>query len=105
VQIIVPEDSVATPPGNQVPGERIGNLAREEAYSIATFMDDKVDLLTNNNLYYAVDFKFSCTLSENFHHRVEGYEIQIIVYSNFHAQWTPLLINTLKAQNLNVVEL
>jgi hypothetical protein len=50
VQIIVPEDSVATPPGNQVPGERIGNLAREEAYSIATFMDDKVDLLTDNNL-------------------------------------------------------
>jgi hypothetical protein len=72
VQIIVPEDSVATPPGNQVSGERIGNIAREEAASLATFMDDNIYVLTDNNYFYALDYKFSCILSENLHHRVEG---------------------------------
>jgi hypothetical protein len=101
----VPEDSVATPPGNQVPGERIGNVAREEAASISFFMDDKIDVLTDNNVFYAVDYEFSCTLSENLHHRVEGYEIHIVVYSNRTFQWTPVLINALCAQNLNTVRL
>lgn len=101
----MPEDSVATPPGNQVPGERIGNVARDEAASLALFMDDNIDMLTDNNLFYAVDYKFSCKLSENLHHRVEGYEIQIIVYSNHPDQFATQLINILQAQNLNAVQL
>lgn len=101
----MPEDSVATPPGNQVPGERIGNIAREEAASLATFMDDNIHLLTDNNYFYAIDYKFFCILSENLHHRVEGYDIQIIVYSNHPDQWTQELINVLRAQNLNAVQL
>jgi hypothetical protein len=93
------------PPSNQMPGERIGNLAREEAASLALFMDDKIDMLTEINLFHAVDYKFSCTLSENLHHKREGYKIQIIVYSNHPAESTSVLINALYAQKLNAVQL
>lgn len=55
----MPEDTVATSPGNQVAGERIGNIAREEAAVLARFMDDNVDLLTDCYLFYDVDYKFS----------------------------------------------
>jgi hypothetical protein len=92
---------VAKPPGNQVPGERIGNIAREEAALLAGFMDDNVYLLTDVNLFYDADYKFSCTLSENLYHRVEGYEIKIILYASHDDQW----INILRSQNLNAVQL
>ena len=101
----MPVDSVATPPSNQVPGERIGNIAREEAAVLARFMDDSIDLLTHLNIFYAVDYQFSCTLSENLHHRIEGYEIKIIVHSNHPDPWTPELIKILRSQNLNAVQL
>lgn len=101
----MPEDTVATSPGNQVAGERIGNIAREEAAVLARFMDDNVDLLTDCYLFYDVDYKFSCTLSENLHHRVEGYTITIIVHSNHADEWTNELINILQSQKLNAVHL
>ena len=68
-------------------------------------MDDNIDLLADVNLFYAVDYKFSCIVSEKLHHRVEGYEIKIIVYSNHHDQRTPQLINILRSQNLNAVQM
>jgi hypothetical protein len=105
VQIMAPGKSVAVVlPARYVPGERIGNVDRDVAAYLKCYMDDDFDVLLASNCY-KVGFYFTCILSEDTHHRGDGYFIKIIVRSNNSASWCDDMFDSILAKGLNPVKL
>ena len=103
VQILVPWNAISVPPGNEVPGERVGNIAKEEASVLAEFMDDTVDAFCDSSLYN-IDYKFTCILSENLNHKVDGYRVDIIVFTKNCDLWTLKLLQILQSKGVFAIK-
>lgn len=91
-------------PARYVPGERIGNVEKNVAAFLQCFMDDDFDVLLECNCYKE-GFYFTCILSEDTHHRAEGYLIRIIVRSNNSILWCDEMFDSINAKGLNPIKL
>lgn len=94
VQIISPSEIVVEDGCNFGASERLGNVSKEAAKVMASFMDNENLALDEFNTY-DVDFKFVCVLTENLNHRAAGYTIDILVYSANSAVWTDVMLSIL----------
>lgn len=77
---MAPADKEAIPPSTYAPGERIGNVIREVALVLASFIDFDDACLPECNVY-DVGFKFQCILVNNSNHRAQGFDVNIVIHS------------------------
>ena len=97
VQILVPWNAISVPPGNEVPGERVG------ASVFAEFMDDTIDAFCYSSLYN-IDYKFTCILSEDLNHKVDEYRFDIIVFTKNCDLWTLKLLQILQSKGVFAIK-
>lgn len=79
--------------------ERLGNVNREMASVLSELMNSQM-ILDESNMS-DVGFRFVCVLTENLHHKVEGFSISIVVNYVNSDLWTEKLIKILKLKNLS----
>ena len=84
--------------------ERIGNVAKEEAAILTEFMDDNVSDLLDNAIHN-LDYKFTCTLSEDLNHRAGGYKIEIMLHSNKSEIWCKTIIDLLQSKDIVAIKI
>ena len=77
---MAPADKEAISPSTYAPGERIGNVSREVALVLASFMDFDDVCLPECNVYN-VGFKFQCILVNDSNHKAQGFDVNIVVLS------------------------
>ena len=99
VQIIAPSDILVRDACNFEASERLGNVSKEAAKVMSTFMDNMNPALDKSNTY-GVDFKFVCVLTENLNHRAVGYTIDILVYSANSDSWTDVMLKILQSEKM-----
>ena len=99
VQILAPHAAAVDFAADFVPGERIGNVDRNVAVILSRFMDDDFDVLLECDCY-ETGFFFTCTLSEDSHHRRDGYQIKILIYSANNDAWCDKMILSLISDGL-----
>lgn len=66
---------------------------------------DNENLRLNECHTYGIGFMFVCRLREDTNHTVEGYAVDIVVFSKNSDSWTNLMINILIEKNITAVKL
>ena len=85
-------------PASYDPGEHIGHISRETALVMSEVMDDE-------NNAYGRDFIFVCRLREDTNHTVDGYAVDIVMFSKNSDSWTNLMIEILNENNITSLKL
>ena len=97
---MAPVEVTVNLPAEFVPGERVGNVDKNVAKILSSFMDaDSKDLLESEQ--YDIGYSFTCILTEDTHHRADGYGINIVVCSLNSDSWCDKMFTSLYLKGLN----
>ena len=71
---------------------------------MSEFMDNE-NPRSNKCHTYGITFMFVCRLREDTNHTVEGYAVDIVMFSKNSDSWTNLMVDILIEKNITAVQL
>lgn len=104
IRILAPANSTPQHPASFYPGEHIGHVSRETALVMSEFMDDHDDLIGESSKY-GRGFIFVCRLREDTNHTVDGYAIDVVIFSSKSDSWANSFMNVFTVKNLHCTKL